>query len=86
MYSVLSELTCRPMPATARSRLCSRDSAWESVFAKNAVIGVVPVRNCLCRASSDSFLCQLETVIFYSYLPTLPLEQDMTQGQFLSGV
>ena len=24
--------------------------------------------------------------IYISYLPTPPLEQDMTQGQFLSGV
>ena len=26
------------------------------------------------------------TIIIYSYLPTPPLSQDMTQGQFLSGV
>ena len=28
----------------------------------------------------------LTTPFFLSYLPTPPLEQDMTQGQFLSGV
>ena len=34
MYSVLSALTWRPMHAAARSRLCSRVSAWVGVFAR----------------------------------------------------
>ena len=37
MYSVLSALTWRPMPAAAHSRLCSRVSAWAGVFARSAM-------------------------------------------------
>ena len=32
MFSVLCALTWRPMPAAARSRLCSRVSAWAGAF------------------------------------------------------
>ena len=44
----------------ARSRLCSRVSAWAGAFARIAVIGVV---NCFCSVPSASFLCQLEIVL-----------------------
>ena len=37
------------------------------------------VRSCL-------FCCLFISFLFSSYLPTPPLGQDMTQGQFLSGV
>ena len=37
IYSVLSALTWRPMPAAARSRLCSSFSDWASVFARSAM-------------------------------------------------
>ena len=37
MYSVLSVLTWRSMPAAARFRRCSRDSAWVGVFARSAM-------------------------------------------------
>ena len=37
MYSVLSAFTWRPMPLAACSRLCSRDSAWIGIFARNAM-------------------------------------------------
>ena len=37
MYSVLSAVTWRPMPAAARYRLCSRNSAWAGVFARSAM-------------------------------------------------
>ena len=37
MYSVLSALTWGPMPPAARSRLCSRDSAWAGEFTKSAM-------------------------------------------------
>ena len=37
MYSVLSAFTWRSMPSAACSRLCSRDSAWVSVFARSAM-------------------------------------------------
>ena len=37
--------------------------------------------------SSESHICKVLTeIMFLSYLPTPPLGQDMTQGQFLSGV
>ena len=36
-YSVLSALRWRSMPLAARSRLCSRDSAWVGVFARSAM-------------------------------------------------
>ena len=36
--SVLSALTCRPMPAAARSKLCSRVSAWAGVFVRSVVL------------------------------------------------
>ena len=37
------------MPAVARSRLCSRVSAWAGAFAKKRyVIGLVGVGNCFC--------------------------------------
>ena len=37
IYSVLCALTWRPMPASARSRLCSSVSAWLGVFARIAM-------------------------------------------------
>ena len=37
MYSVLSALTLRHMPPAARSRQCSRDSAWVGEFARSAM-------------------------------------------------
>ena len=37
IYSVLCALAWRPMPATARSRLCSRVSAWAGGFTRNAI-------------------------------------------------
>ncbi len=37
IYSVLCALTWRPMPAAARSKLCSSVSAWLGVFARIAV-------------------------------------------------
>ena len=37
IYSVLYALTRRPMPAAARSRLCSRVLAWVGVFARSAM-------------------------------------------------
>ena len=52
------------MPAEARSRLCSRVSAWAGAFARITVIGVVGVGNCFCGVPSASFLCQLEAVFF----------------------
>ena len=64
IYSILCALTWKPMPAAARSKLCSRVSAWVSAFASIAVIGVVGVGNCLCGVPSASFLCQLEAVFF----------------------
>ena len=45
------------MHAAARSKLCSRVSAWVGAFAKSAIIGVVGVGNCFCRVPSASFLC-----------------------------
>ena len=38
MYSVLSALTWRTMPATARSRPCSKVSAWAGVFARSVLL------------------------------------------------
>ena len=37
IYSVLCALTWRPMPEAARSRLCSRISAWAAAFARSAM-------------------------------------------------
>ena len=64
MYSVLSALTWRPMSPAARSRLYSRDSHWACISQKRYVISVNLVRNCFCGISSDSFLYQIETVVF----------------------
>ena len=33
-----------------------------------------------------SCILKIFTLLIYTYLPTLPLGQDMAQGQFLSGV
>ena len=45
------------MPAAARSRLCSRVSAWASVFPEALyIIGVVGVVNCFCGVSSAYLL------------------------------
>ena len=37
VYSVLFTFTWRPMPPATGSRLCSRDSAWVSVFTRSAI-------------------------------------------------
>ena len=37
MYSALSALTWKSMPAAARSRLCRRVLAWAVVFARSAM-------------------------------------------------
>ena len=37
MYSVSCALTWRPMPAAARSRLCSKVLAWVGAFARSAM-------------------------------------------------
>ena len=65
MCSILSALSWRLMPAAARSRICGRVSDWVGVFARSTVFGVIRVHNCLSGVSYASFLCQLETVIFY---------------------
>ena len=38
-------LTWRPMPAAARSKLCSSVSAWLGVFASNASVITVYISN-----------------------------------------
>ena len=43
VFYVLSELTWKPMPAAARSRLCSWVSAWVGVFARSAMSASVIV-------------------------------------------
>ena len=65
MHSILSALTWSPMQPAARSRLYSKDSAGAGVFAKSAVIGVVKVRNSLCRVFYASFFCQPEAIFFH---------------------
>ena len=40
MYSIFSSLTWRPKPSAARSRLCSRDSAWTGEFSRSAMSSV----------------------------------------------
>ena len=65
VYSVLCALTWSPMPAAARSKLCSSVSAWLDAFVRIAVTGVVSVGNYFCGVPSASFLCQLEAVLFY---------------------
>ena len=56
IYSVLSAFTWCPMPPVACSILCSKDSARVGVFARNAVICIVCVRNCFFCVSSASCL------------------------------
>ena len=44
-----------------------------------------PILN-LKKLNPCGILSVIEELVKYPYLPTPPLEQDMTQGQFLSGV
>ena len=58
IYSILCALTWRLMPAVARSRLCSRVSAWAgAICQKRYIIGVVGIGNCLRGIPSASFFC-----------------------------
>ena len=52
-------MTWKPVPAMARSRLCSG-----CICQKRYVIGVVGVGNCFCGVPSASFLSQFETDFF----------------------
>ena len=55
VYSLFSALTWRPMPAAARSRLCSRDSAWAGVFARSTMSLVFSTSVIVCEGVSFCF-------------------------------
>ena len=48
MYSVLSGLTLKPMPLAACFKQCSRDSAWEDVFARSTMSSALSASVIVC--------------------------------------
>ena len=75
------------------NRLYSSPSSFIFSFLWNHFVDVILQPHWIClvpprrkKSQYITFLTILFFKMFWSYLPTSPLGQDMTQGQFLSGV
>ena len=58
---------------------------WNMSFPSMTLV-VAPKLNILARVRRDGFMLLLEALLLNHIYPTPPLGQDMTKGQFLSGV
>ena len=83
----LQRMTCHKTQKPNQTRVQIICVKWKYLSPSNYV-KIICVRNIDSILKCEIYWCSIEILEINcsSYLPTPPLGQDMTQGQFLSGV